>query len=372
MNFLVNSSALQKQLQTLNGVMNSSNTLPILDYFLFEITPGRLTVSASDLGTTMVSDISIESTEKGAVAVPGRTLLEMLKTLPNQPLSFNVDNKTLAVEVSSDFGKYKLAGLNADEFPKSPDLKDFTEVVITGDILLSAINQTLFAAGNDDMRPVMSGMFFEFSKDKVNFVSTDAHRLVKYTRRDASAGSAAGIILPKKPLNLLKNTIVGDTPVRLQFTPQHALFTFDNVSLHCRLIDGKYPNYEAVIPASNPNKLTIDRLDFLNSIKRVSVFASKSTNQIRVKISGSELTISAEDLDFSNEAVERLSCVYVGEDMEIGFNSRFLSDMLGNLHSEVINLELSEPNRAGILTPETTENEAESLLMVVMPVMLNS
>lgn len=372
MNFLVNSSTLQKQLQTLNGVMNASNTLPILDYFLFEVAPGKLTVSASDLGTTMVIEINIESQEKGAVAIPGRTLLDMLKMLPDQPLSFNVDKKTLSVEVSSDFGKYKLAGLNADEFPKSPELRDTSEVIITGDILLSAINQTLFAAGNDDMRPVMSGMFFEISEDHINFVSTDAHRLVKYSRTDASAAKAAGIILPKKPLNLLKNTLTHDTAVRLQFTNQHALFTFDNASLHCRLIDGKYPNYEAVIPASNPNKLTIDRLDFLNSIKRVSVFASKSTNQIRIKIGGSELTISAEDLDFSNEAVERLTCVYSGEDMEIGFNSRFLSDMLSNLHSEVINLEMSEPNRAGILTPESYRSDSEKLLMVVMPVMLNS
>jgi DNA polymerase III subunit beta len=372
MNFLVNSTALLRQLQTLSGVMNTSNSLPILDYFLFEIEPGSLTVSASDLGTTMVIKIDVEASESGSIAVPGRILLDALKMLPDQPLNFTYDPKTFGIEVSSEFGKYKLTGLNADEFPKAPEVENFSEVTMSGDVLTSAISQALFAAGNDEMRPVMSGIFFEFHEDHINFVSTDAHRLVKYSRTDATSENPASLILPKKPLNLLKTTLGDEDLVRLRFNEKHALFTFDSVSLSCRLIEGKYPNYEAVIPKVNPKVLTIDRLDFLTSIKRVAVFASKSTHQIRIKISGSELTISAEDLDFANEAVERLTCNYVGDDIEIGFNARFLTDMLSNLNSETILLEMSEPNRAGLLSPGETSNENEKILMVVMPVMLNS
>ena len=237
--------------------------------------------------------------------------------------------------------------------------------------LVEAISKTIFATGNDELRPVMSGVYFQLDKDGTTFVATDAHKLVKYHRHDAKADKATTFIMPKKPLNLLKSLLVGKDEVDVEFNETNARFTFDETTLVCRLIDGKYPNYEAVIPKENPNKLTVNRAMLLNSVKRVSIFSSKTTHQVRLKITGSELQLSAEDLDFANEATERLTCQYDGEDIEIGFNSVFLIEMLSNLNTEEVNLELSEPNRAGILKPvEMDENE--EILMLVMPVMLNA
>lgn len=373
MNFIVNSSSLLKQLQILSGVLNSSNTLPILDNFLFEISNNELTISASDLETTMTTKMEVDSKEDGNIAIPAKILLDTLKSLPQQPLSINIDDSTMGIEISSDFGKYKLIGQNPDEFPKSPEMENPSTITIDGDILATAINKTIFAAGNDELRPVMTGVFFELDKDYMRFVATDAHKLVRYTRTDAKADKAGSFILPKKPLSLLKNTVTGaEDTIKVSFTDSNAIFSFENIILRCRLIEGKYPNYEAVIPKDNPNKLIIDRKSLLQSIKRVSIFSNKSTHQVRLKINGSELTISAEDLDFANEANERLTCNYDGKDMEIGFNSKFLLEMLNNLNGENIIIELSASNRAGILLPENNDVEGEDILMLVMPVMLNA
>jgi DNA polymerase-3 subunit beta len=274
--------------------------------------------------------------------------------------------------MSSEIGNYKLAGQNADEFPKTPKLSASTSNVIKGDILANAINKTLFASGNDELRPVMSGMFCELSPEKITFVATDAHKLVKHSRTDISSDRTASFILPKKPLTILKNNINSDAEVKLEFNDTNALFTFNNITIICRLIDGKYPNYDAVIPKENPNKLTINTVDLLSSIKRVSIYANKTTHQIRLKIAGSELQITSEDLDFSNKAEERLSCHYEGSDMEIGFNSKFVIDMLNNIGSEQVSLEMSAPNRAGIILPLDGLKEGENTLMLVMPVMLNN
>ena len=242
-----------------------------------------------------------------------------------------------------------------------------------GDILATAIEKTIFAAGNDDLRPVMSGVFFQFSPENLTFVSTDAHKLVKYQRADVTASEVAEFIMPKKPLNLLKGILAGsESDVKIEYNESNAKFSFENTELICRLIDGKYPNYEAVIPKENPNKLTISRSQFLSSVKRVSIFSNKTTHQIRLKIAGAELNISAEDIDYSNKAEERLSCSYQGDDMQIGFNSRFLIEMLNNLSSEEVTLEMSLPNRAGILTPSDGLDEGEHITMLVMPVMLNN
>jgi DNA polymerase-3 subunit beta len=243
---------------------------------------------------------------------------------------------------------------------------------IDANALISAINRTLFAAGNDDLRPVMSGIFFEFYAESVRFVATDAHRLVRYARTDVQASSTAQFIVPKKPLNLLKNAASHAETVKMTYTDSNARFEFDEVTIVCRLIEGKYPNYEAVIPKENPNRMVINRQDFLQAIRRVSIFANKTTHQVRLKLAGSELVVSAEDLDFANEANERLNCSYSGEDMEIGFNSRFLMDMLNNLSSPEISLEMSAPNRAGIIKPTEAEEAGEDVLMLVMPVMLNA
>lgn len=372
MKFIVSSTYLLKQLQVLGGVINNSNTLPILDNFLFELEDSKLTVSASDLETTMSSVLDVETDGTGNIAIPARLLLDTLKTFPEQPLTFVVDDNN-TVEISSNHGKYALAYANGEEFPKAVELEDPSKTVIVGDILATAISKTIFAAGNDDLRPMMSGVFFQFSTEGITFVATDAHKLVKYTRDDIKANQVAEFIMPKKPLNLLKSILAtSKDDVSIEYNESNAKFSFNNSELICRLIDGKYPNYEAVIPKENPNKLSIDRTQFLNSVRRVSIFSNKTTHQIRLKIAGAELNISAEDIDYSNKAEERLTCDYQGDDMQIGFNSRFLTEMLNNLTSNDVQLEMSMPNRAGILTPVDGLDEGEQVTMLVMPVMLNS
>ena len=372
MKFIVSSSYLLKQLQVLGSVINNSNTLPILDNFLFELDHKNLSVSASDLETTMSATLEIDSTSKGSVAVPAKLLLDILKTFPEQPLTFTVEENS-TIEISSNSGKYAIAYAPGEEFPKSVNLDNPSSTVVASDVLATAISKTIFAAGNDDLRPVMSGVFFQFSPEGLIFVATDAHKLVKYARTDVTASQVADFIMPKKPLNILKGILgTSDSDVVIEYNDSNATFSFDSYVLTCRLIDGKYPNYEAVIPKENPNKLIINRVLLLNSVRRVAIFSNKTTHQIRLKIAGAELNISAEDIDYSNKAEERLTCDYQGDDMQIGFNSRFLSEMLTNLTSDEIMLEMSMPNRAGILTPIDGLDEGETVTMLVMPVMLNN
>lgn len=372
MNFIVSSTNLLRHLQSISGVLSTSNTLPILDNFLFDITDNELTISASDLETTMRTTMQVEATESGKIAIPAKMLLDVLKNLPDQPCTFVVDKRSFGIEIAYDNGKSKMVGFNGDEFPRTPDIENSTSVRISGDIISRAINKTLFATGNDDLRPVMSGVYCQFSPSDITFVATDAHKLVRYTRKDGqSTGGGSAFILPKKPLNLLKSNLRGDEEVQVEYSDSNAIFTFNDIVLVCRLIDGKYPNYEAVIPKDNPNVLIADRLQFLGAIKRVSIFANKTTHQVKLRLAGSELNISAEDLDFSNEANERLTCNYDGSDMEIAFNSRFLMEMLNNIDSTEVKIAMSEPSRAGLLMPNATENENEDILMLVMPVMLN-
>ena len=372
MKFIVSSAQLLKQIQTISGVLNSSNTLPILDNFLFEISANTLSISASDLETTMKTTIkNAEADEDGSIAIPAKLLLDTLKTFSDQPLTFLIDKNTYGIEIGSENGKFKLAGQNGDEFPKTPTMESASKTNMPAEVLASAINKTLFATGNDELRPIMSGVFCELSDEGCTFVATDAHKLVKYKRSDIITNETASFILPKKPLTLLKNSLINNTDVFIEYNETNAFFVFDEIELICRLIDGKYPNYEAVIPKENPNILKINRLEFYNTIRRVAIFASKSTHQIRLKIAGSDLQISSEDLDFSNEGFERLSCNYDGEDIEIGFNSRYLLEMINNLSSKEINLEMSTPNRAGIIIPQDGVSKNEEVLMLVMPVMLN-
>ena len=372
MNFIVSSTQLQRQLQTLSGVLNTSNTLPILDHVLFELAPQQLKITATDLETTISATIQVESTSEGKLAVPARLLLDTVKTFPEQPLTFSqADNNTL--EISSEQGKYALAYANADEYPQAAEVVDASSLSIQGDTLATAINNTIFASGNDDLRPVMSGVFFQLSSSGMTFVATDAHKLVKYERTDVVAPETAEFIMPKKPLNLLKSVLVGsEEEVTVNYNNSNVQFSFDDTVVICRLIDGKYPNYEAVIPKENPNVMSINRMQLLNTVKRVSIFSNKTTHQIRLRIAGAELHISAEDIDYSNKAEERLTCSFQGDDMQIGFNARFLTEMLSNLSSDEIQLELSLPNRAGIITPVDGLDEGEQVTMLVMPVMLNN
>ncbi len=372
MRFIVSTSILLKQLQAINGASSSSTVLPILENFLFEIKENTLTISATDLQTSMVTSLQIEAKEDGRVAMPSKILIETLKTLPDQPVAFSIDMNTMAIEISAGDGKYKLSGENADDFPKIPVVDNSSTIHIPAPVLSEAINKTIFAVSNDELRPAMSGVLVQLAEQSITFVSTDAHKLVRYRRTDIGAEKATSLILPKKALSLLKSSLPSeDVNVSIEYNATNAFFTFGNIHLICRLIDERYPDYEAVIPQVNPNKLTVERQLFLNTLRRVVIFANKTTHQVRLKISGSELNISAEDLDFSNEAHERLSCQFEGTDMEIGFNAKFLVEMLNNLSSEEVVIEMSTPNRAGLLLPAVSE-EHEDILMLVMPVMLNN
>ena len=374
MKFIVSSSLLLKQLQAISGVLSTNNTLPILDNFLFELTDTEIKISASDLETTMIARISVDMSEgEGSVAIPAKILLDTLKTFSDIPVTLDIEEINFGVTLTAGEGKYKLAGQNGDEYPQVPAIESDASFNIESDVLFEAINKTLFAASNDDLRPVMAGVFCEIGEEGATFVATDAHKLVRYRRLDVKSNDQASFILPKKPLNQLKHILAqDDDTVRVDYSSTNARFTFRNIIMVCRLIDGKYPNYTAVIPKDNPNKMVVDRNPFLTSIRRVSIFSNKTTYQVKLRIAGSELTLSAEDLDYSNEARERLACSYEGEDIEIGFNSRFLVEMLQNLDTEQIRLEMSEPNRAGLIIPVDDENKDEDILMLVMPVMLNA
>ncbi len=372
MKFIVSSASLLKELQKLGGIINNTNTLPILDNFLFEVNKNNLIITASDLETTFSSIINVESEIDSMVALPARLLLDTLKTFPEQPLTFLKTEKN-TVEISANNGKYAVAYVGGEEFPKAPQVSDSKTIQIKSNTLHTAINSTLFASGNDDLRPVMSGVFFQFSTEALTFVATDAHKLVKYSRTDIKAEETAEFIMPKKPLQLLKVILQGsEEDVSIEYNDTNAQFRFGDSSLTCRLIDGKYPNYEAVIPKENPNQMQINRVNFLNSVKRVSIFSNKTTYQIRLNIAGTALQISAEDFDYSNSAEERIDCEYQGEDIKIGFNSRFLIEMLNGLDCNNVKLSMSLPNRAGLLTPLDNTEEGESITMLVMPVMLNS
>jgi DNA polymerase-3 subunit beta len=371
MNFIVSSGSLLKHLQTISGAISSTTVLPILEDFLFEIEKNQLTVYATDLETTMITRLEITCNESGKIAVPARILLDTLKTLPEHPVKFHVDAKTLAVELTTDSGKYKLTGENPDEFPKIPKADGVSNISIQASALSGAITKTIFAVSNDELRPQMTGVLFQLDDKGMTFVSTDAHKLVKLHRADVKSQKAQQFIVPKKALGLLKSSLPsGEISVDVSFNKSNAFFQYKDTQLICRLIDAQYPDYNAVIPLNNPNKLSLDRLEFLNSLRRIMIYSNKTTYQVVLNITGSELKVSAQDLDFSNEAHERLSCAYEGEDMDIAFNAKFLVEMLGVIDAQDIEIELSQPSRAGVLRP-TDKAEHEDLMMLVMPVMIN-
>lgn len=374
MKFIISSSTLLKALQTVNGVILANNTLPILDNFLFELSEGQLKITASDLETTMMVTAAPDMAEEfGSIAVPAKILIETLKTFSNIPISFSSHPDTFGIVIATEEGNFKIAGQDADEFPKQPDMPNTTSITLNSGFLASAIHYTILATGNDELRPVMSGVYCELNEEGVTFVATDAHKLVRYRRTDVHTGVDASFILPKKPLHQLRNALADlDEPVTIEYNEKNAFFAFHNINLYCRLIDGKYPNYEVVIPKDNPNKLIVDRLQLVNSLRRVGIFANQSTQQIRFKISGKELVLSAEDVDYANEGKERLNCSYEGDDMEIGFSSRFMYELVNNIEGEQVLVELSNPNRAGLISPANPTDTAESLLMLIMPVMLNN
>jgi DNA polymerase-3 subunit beta len=370
MKFIVSSSQLLKQLQHIAGVINANTVLPILEDFLFEVEGGKLTVVATDLETVMRVQLTVEAKDKGKVCIPAKILIDSLKNIPDQPLTFNID-KNFAVEITSDNGKYKVMGENPDNFPKEPAADDTTGFTMPSGALITAINKTLFAVSNDDLRPAMTGVFFELNKDAVQFVATDAHRLVRYKRTDVKSPKSDSFIVPRKPLNLLKSALPdNDDEITINYNNNHLFIKHGTTQMSCRLIDARFPDYKVVIPTDNPYKLLVEKNTFQSGLRRVSVFSNKSTNQVALNISGSELQLAAQDVDFSFEGNERMKCQYDGEDITIAFNARFLIEMLNATDSNEVKIELSTPTKAGILKPIEQE-EGEDLLMLVMPLMLN-
>lgn len=372
MKFGVSSSDLLKQLSALNGVITTNPIVPILENFLFQVNENKLTITASDLQTSIIAEMEINSKDNGSIAVPAKILIDTLKGLPEQPITFTIDENTYGIELNSDNGRYKLSGENATDFPRIPVVNKAYTLEFSSDVLGRAIANTIFAASTDELRPAMTGIYVHLTEAEATFVATDGHRLIRYRRSDAGADTDLSIIIPRKALNLLKSSLPSEpTSVKTEFTSSNAFFSFNKIRMICRLIDERFPDYENAIPNNNPNKLTIGRLELLSSLRRISIYANRATNQVRLRIAKNDLHISAEDLDFSNEANEHLPCEYKGEEMEIGFNARFLIEMLNNMSSKIINIELSAPNRAGLITPEEKE-ENEDILMLVMPVMLNN
>jgi DNA polymerase-3 subunit beta len=372
MKFIVPSNVLLSQLSMISGVIVSKPVLPILENFLFDINDGELTVSATDLETSMSTKLKVEAKENIKVAVPSKLTMDILRQLADQPLTFTINEENQSIELSTNSGRYKLAGQSADDFPVMPEMNSEMSIDIPSNVLSRAINKTIFATGMDELRPNLLGVFVELSEDGTNFVATDANRLVKFTRSEIKGKSENNFIIPKKALNLLKSGLATDEDnVRIDYNKTNVFFSYGEMKLICRLIDERYPDYRNVIPADNNNVLKVNRMDLLNSVKRISIFSNRATHQIRLKMAGSELNISAEDLELSNEAQERLSCEYEGEDMEIGFNSRYLLDMLSNLDGDDVKILLNTPNKAGLVVPAENEQE-EEILMLIMPMMLSN
>ncbi len=374
MNFIVSSSLLLQHLQTVSRVISSKNSLPILDNFLFQLVGNELTITASDLETTLISKVQLESaTDEGEIAIDAKRLTSILKEFPEQPLTFNIDKGTLSVDIISENGKFSIVGQNATDFPQIPELKgDVHSISITGEIMNQGVSKTLFAASDDELRPVMTGIYIEFSPENILFVASDAHKLVRYKRTDVTADESASFILSQKPAGLLKNILpLDESAVSLKFDEKNAYIEFKEYKLVCRLIEGNYPNYEAVIPKDSPSSLVIDRLDFYNSLRRVSVFSNQASNLVKLSLTANQMTVSAQDIDFSISAHERVKCQFDGEDMDIGFKSLFLIEILANFTSADVVVNLLDPSRAGVLVPSESDNEHEDILMLIMPMMIN-
>jgi DNA polymerase-3 subunit beta len=376
MKFVVSSTELLGHLQAISRVISSKNTLPILDNFLFNVSGNDLEITASDLESTLITRMRLDNiTGSGTIALPARILLDTLKEFSEQPLTFDVNPDTLAIVINSENGRFSIVGQNGIDFPVLPVIKKEKRFSfnIAADILLSGISRTLFATADDELRPVMGGILVEASPEKLTFVASDAHKLVRYQRSDAKADDTASFILPKKPASLLKNILPKESGVvSVEFDDRNAFFNLSDYKVVCRLVEGNYPNYNSVIPKNNPRKVRIDRLEFYNILRRVSVFSNQASNLVKLQFIPNQITVSAQDVDFSISAYERHKCLYEGDEMEIGFKSVFLLEILSNITSQDVIIELADPTRAGLFLPSEASNEEEDLLMLLMPMMINA
>ena len=374
MNFIVSSSQLLNHLQAVSRVIASKNTMEILNNFLFKLEGNRLTITASDIETTMITSIDVESaSDDGNIAIDAKRLTNILKEFPDQPLTFNIDNQSHSVDIVSENGKFSVLGESGDDFPQVNAQHDNVSIIrMSSDTLQQGVSKTLFATMADDIRPTLTGIFVEIAQGKIKFVATDAHKLVCYGRNDVQTEGDSSFILPQKPANLLKNILPKtDAEVTLSFNKQEAVVEFNEYKLICRLIDGNYPNYQAVIPNDVPRKLTVDRLDLCNCLRRVSIFSNQASNLIKLSITANQLTVSAQDIDFSISAHERVKCQYEGEEMEIGFCSTYLIEILSNLSCDTVVVNLSDSAKPGTFIPLDQTSVDEEVLMLLMPMSIN-
>jgi len=341
----------------------------MLEDFLFDLDGDKLEVTGSNLETTIITQIELSSGDKGKVSIPAKILMDTLKALPDQPLKFQVNDDNYAVEITSSFGKYRLSGRSADDYVKIPEADNTETFSLDAGMLKRAIAYTGFATSTDELRQAMMGLYFDIEEGKITFVATDAHKLVRYTLRGLNAATAGNFILPKKSLSLLNNALLNEGTVEVAYNAKNAFFDYEDTKVICRLIDSRYPDYNAVIPVDNPHELTLKRQDLLSSLRRLAIYANKATNQVMFNMQEDGLTISSEDIDFSNEAKEQLVCTFTGDDMTMGFNAKFFIEMLNIIGTDDVHLHLNDPNRAGILLPDDN-SEDEELLMLVMPVMM--
>ncbi len=400
MKFIVSSSALLKKLNSLNGVIPSNPVIPILENFLFDIKDKQLVITASDLQTFLRTSIDVEAHGTSKLAIPAKIILETLKNLPNQPITFTIDEDSYNIEITSNNGRYKLAGENANDFPEIPDIQQKANLTLPLETFRNAISKTIFASSTDELKPAIGGVYIvseekETTSEEGNqkekqttFVATDSHKLSKYIKHDCASSAPISVIVPKKPLNIISSltSTSNSDSIEMLFGNSHISFSIENTKVVTRLVDEKYVEYENVVPEQSPYKLTAQKEELVSSLKRVAIYSNKSANQIRLKMTGSELQILTEDLDFSNEAVERLTCNYEGEDLEIGFNAKFLIEALNKISSEEVVLLLGSPQRAVKVIPKDKKlpegversgeiggvsTGVEELLMIVMPVIIN-
>lgn len=370
MKFSISSGSLLEKLNKVSPALASNPVMPILEDFLFSIKGKNLSITASNLEMTISTQVEAEVTKAGSIAIPGKTLLETLKSMPEQPISLEINEETSGITLTTQSGVYKLVGEKAADYPKIAQPEDENKVSINPEQLLNAIDRTAFATSNDEMRQAMKGICMNIDFNTLTFAATDAHKLVKYTLLDIQSEASASIVLTKKSMLALKTILPKDTPVDVYFGRDKAFFDADGTLLSTRLIEAKFPDYNAVIPSNNPYQLQVNRHELLSSLKRMVVYANKSTNQVIFNIQDKSLTISSQDVDLSNEATEQLSCIYQGEPMTIGFNGKYLIEMMSAMTSESVTIELSNPNKPGIFFP-SEQLSGENLLMLIMPIMTN-
>ena len=368
MKFIVSSKSLLRSLQLISGVISPNNALPILENFLFEINNGNLTLKSTDLDCTMETHIEIEAKENYSIAVDAKMILEFLKAFPEQPLTFLIDSEKNIIKVHSEDGEYSFTYFDGNEFPKTPLLSEEKTIRLNSQIFLKSINQTIFAAGNDELRPVMSGVYCDISSSNINFVATDAHKLIRH-KINKNSDETTSFILPKKPLNIIKNIFSESSEdIEISYDKSNAIFSFKDLVIYCRLVEGSYPNYEQVIPKDNSNELIISKINLISALKKVMPLSNKSTNQVVFDIKGNSLNISTTDSDINSSAMSNINSdlKYNGEDLKIAFNGKFLLEILQSLNYNELSIKLKTPAKAVTIEPNNDENQTLALIMPIM------